>query len=91
MIGADSIYLVEYGHDADSKTYLNRCNAFKVFGLDQIIGFKEIDNVLHIYIKQINNSYSSIACLGLQTENYPLIQFNYKASDLTDNDMDKIC
>ena len=91
MIGADSIYLVEYGHDKNNETYLTRCNAAKVFGRDQIIGFKEINNVLHIYIKQINNSYSSIACLGLSTEIYPLIQFDYKATDLTDNDMDKIC
>ena len=90
MIGVDSIYSVRYGHDANSGTYLARCNATKVFGHDQIIGFKEINNVLHIYIKQINN-YSSIACLGLSTENYPLIQFGYKATDLTDNDMDKIC
>lgn len=89
IIGADSIYLVEYGYDLYNKTYLNRCNAAKVFGHDKIIGFKAINNVLHIYIKQDNN-FSSIACLGLHTENYPLIQFNYKVTDLTDNDMDKI-
>lgn len=91
MIGADSIYLVEFGYDVNNKTYLTRCNAVKVFGRDKIIGFKVINNVLHIYIKAVKNSYSSIACLGLRTENYPLVQFNYKVTDLTDNDMDKIC
>jgi hypothetical protein len=91
MIGAESIYLVEYGHDVNGKTYLTRCNAVKVFGRDKIIGFKAINNVLHIYIKQTNNAYSSIACLGLRTENYPLVQFNYKVTDLTADDMDKIC
>lgn len=90
IIGADSIYLVAYGYDLNNKTYLTRCNAVKVFGRDKIIGFKAINNVLHIYIKQVN-TFSSIACFGFQTENYPLVQFNYKATDSTDSDMDKIC
>ena len=74
-------YSFSYGNEYVS-CYNDGISIFK-------FGFKAINNVLHIYIKQVNN-FSSIACFGFQTEKYPLVQFNYKATDLTDDDMDKI-
>ena len=87
-----SIYGVSFGYDLNGKTYLSRSDGINLITsiLNSKIGFKVIDNVLHIYYKKKGAINISVACIGATTENSQAT-FSLSGTELSDSDMDKIC
>lgn len=84
-----AIYAIEYGHELNNG-YLSRCvvNNINTAVNSKRVGFKVVDNKLHIYFKS-SNVFISATCIGLSTENV-LTKFELKVTSLEDGDMDKI-
>lgn len=87
-----SIYGVSFGYDLNGKTYLSRSDGINLITStrNSKIGFKVIDNVLHIYYKKKGAINISVACIGATTENSQAT-FSLSGTELSDSDMDKIC
>lgn len=83
------IYLVYFGHEPNGNGYLTRCKAYNInTSMSNRVGFKVINNELHIYFKS-DYIFTSVTCIGYCTEN-ALAKFELKATSLEDSDMDKI-
>lgn len=90
LVCGGDICAINYGHEQDSNKYLSRCNAIWLTNKDIKVGFKVLDNILHIYIKNDRvTRFISICCLGLCTEN-DITSFKLRNTTLEDADMDKI-
>lgn len=90
LVCGGDICAINYGHEQDSNEYLSRCNAIWLTNKDIKVGFKVLDNILHIYIKNDRvTRFISICCLGLCTEN-DITSFKLRNTTLEDADMDKI-
>lgn len=90
LVCGGDICAINYGHERDSNEYLSRCNAIWLTNKDIKVGFKVLDNILHIYIKNDRvTRFISICCLGLCTEN-DITSFKLRNTTLEDADMDKI-
>lgn len=90
LVCGEVICTIAYGHESNSNGYLSRCVATWITNKRFKIGFKVINDILHIYIK--NDSVTqliSICCLGLCTENN-ITSFKLRNTTLEDADMDKI-
>lgn len=86
----ESICVIGYGHEANSSGYLSRCNVKRLTNSGFKVGFKVLDDILHIYIKNDDvTRFISICCLGLCTENN-ITSFKLRNTTLKDADMDKI-
>lgn len=84
------ICVINYGHEPNSNGYLSRCDAIWLTNKDIKVGFKVLNNILHIYIKNDRvTRFISICCLGLCTENN-ITSFKLRNTTLEDADMDKI-
>lgn len=86
-----SIYGISFGYDLNGNTYLSRSDGINLITntRDSKIGFKVIDNVLHIYYKQKSINLA-VVCVGITTENIQTT-FSLSPTELLDSDMDKIC
>ena len=90
LICGESVCVIAYGHEASSSGYLARCNVIWLTSKGIKVGFKVLDDVLHIYIKNGEVArFISICCLGLCTENN-ITSFKLRNTTLEDADMDKI-
>lgn len=85
-----NICTIAYGHEANSNGYLTRCDVIWLTNKGIKVGFKVLDDVLHIYMKNGEVAqFISICCLGLCTENN-ITSFKLRNTTLEDADMDKI-
>ena len=83
------IYRISFGHEPNDNGYLTRCTAYTMNTLiSKRVGFKVINNELHIYCKS-QYAFTSVTCIGYCTEN-ALAKFELKVTSLEDGDMDKI-
>lgn len=92
LLIADSIiYKINLGYDLKQNSYIARCGAKNLITdeTNSRIGYKVINNTLHIYHKPAKNRIT-LTCLGYGTEN-ELAVFSFAKTSFTDADMDKIC
>lgn len=90
LVCGDNICIITYGHEPNSNGYLTRCGVTRIANKSFKIGFKVINDILHIYIKNDNvTKHMSICCLGLCTENN-ITSFELRNTTFEDADMDKI-
>ena len=90
LVCGGGVCIITYGHEPNSNGYLTRCVVTWITNKRFKIGFKVINDILHIYIKNDNvTQLISICCLGLCTENN-ITSFKLRNTTLEDADMDKI-